>query len=165
MQARRKRTYARIALHGGKYALVSIEDKSKLDGIRWYVDNYGYAVGYVIPLRKMVKMHRWILNAPKDRVVDHLNHDRLDNRRNNLRLITTELNSGHRKNKPKGVYYIKKKGKYLSQFCKNGKFKYVGWFSNKDEAEEAFNLAWENYQKEKSKRCKILCMQIVKEPD
>jgi len=61
-------------------------------------------------------MHREILNAPPALVVDHINHNGLDNRKKNLRLCTVAQNSmnqrpSRRKNKSskyKGVSFDKK---------------------------------------------------------
>ena len=41
---------------------------------------------------KTIRLHRWLLNAPDDVVVDHINHSGLDNRRCNLRLLKRSEN-------------------------------------------------------------------------
>jgi hypothetical protein len=58
------------------------------------------------------KLHRYLLNFPKDMEVDHINGNTLDNRRENLRICTSRQNTynmGSRKNsssKYKGVSFM-----------------------------------------------------------
>lgn len=88
----------KIRLTKGKYALVSDEDYERVSQFKWYasLESRGtkwYAVRRELRNGKRVKirMHRFILELPPgkedSRVVDHLNHDSLDNRRENLEVI------------------------------------------------------------------------------
>lgn len=47
--------------------------------------------------RERVLLHRWIMNPCDNFVVDHINHDTLDNRRENLRILTNQENCQNRK--------------------------------------------------------------------
>ena len=55
---------------------------------RWRISN-----NYVITKKGYIKLHRLITNCPDDKVVDHINHNRLDNRKCNLRVCTQAENA------------------------------------------------------------------------
>lgn len=82
-------------------------------------------------------IHQYILNTKnKSLTVDHINMDRLDNRRNNLRIVTNSVNS---LNKPmKGYRLDSATGKYLSRITYNGKMYNIGRYNTPEEAEEIF---------------------------
>lgn len=84
----------RISLIGrkgkGLYAIIDEEDYKKVSRYRWHYNN-GYAVSDF-----GVRMHRFIMNPPDDLVIDHINHNRLDNRRFNLKVCTQFENSQNR---------------------------------------------------------------------
>lgn len=64
-------------------------------------------------------------------VVDHIDHDRLNNKLSNLRLITNKDNCNNRVKKSKGwVEYDKSLNRYVSKISINGRKKYIG--SSKD---------------------------------
>ena len=72
------------------HAMVDDEDYNRVSKYKWFYSN-GYATtsfGY--------HMHRLIMLPPHDLVVDHINHNRLDNRRKNLRVCTQLENSKNR---------------------------------------------------------------------
>lgn len=84
-----------IPLSQGRLALVDDADYAELSQHKWFVDHYGYAVrNFPRSLCKTrdIRMHRVILNAPDGMTVDHINGNRLDNRRCNLRLATDAQN-------------------------------------------------------------------------
>ncbi len=87
-----------IPLTQGQFALVDDADYDWLSPFRWYLASSGYAVHFttVNGQRKSVFMHRLVMNAPRGLHVDHLNQDRLDNRRANLRFATPSQNQAHR---------------------------------------------------------------------
>lgn len=79
---------------------VSDEDYERLlDVGSWVVTAEGYAVHWYSQedgKRRALYMHRYILSAPPYLHVDHINHDRLDNRRENLRFATRSQNNANR---------------------------------------------------------------------
>ena len=91
--------FRRIPLTQGLYALVDPADYAELSRYRWHA-NRGRETFYAQrkvwdPLtrtERTVKMHRQILNCPDHLVVDHVNHNGLDNRRANIRAATTAQN-------------------------------------------------------------------------
>ncbi|MEN6592766.1 MAG: HNH endonuclease [Methanobacterium sp.] len=141
----------KIELTKGKVALVDDEDYDWLNKHSWSLEHEHsiksrtvyYARGFVGG--KTVQMHRLIMNFPKGRVVDHINGDGLDNRRCNLRIITTRQNQQNRKTKTSskypGVRYHKKHQKYYSGIKVKGKYIYLGGHDSEIEAFEAYKKA------------------------
>ena len=74
----------------GKHAIVDDEDYEKIAKYRWHYTN-GYAISDF-----GVRMHRFIMDPPHNLVIDHVNHNRLDNRRSNLKVCTQYENSKNR---------------------------------------------------------------------
>ena len=98
-----------IQLTQGKVAVVDDEDYEMLIGlgVRWCL-NDGYAFN-----AQYGRMHRFLMSAPTNRMVDHVNGDKLDNRRENLRLATSSENQANRRavrgaSKFKGVTWQKR---------------------------------------------------------
>jgi hypothetical protein len=90
---------ALVLLHGrlgaGKFALVDDADLPIIAPYRWYLGPFGYAHAkpYIGNYRKAsIYMARLILQTPKGFETDHINHNRLDNRRANLRVATLQQN-------------------------------------------------------------------------
>ena len=75
--------------------------------------------------------------------VDHINKNKLDNRLENLRVISHRKNNSicWDRNLPTGVYYRKDRKKYQSKIYIKGKTKYLGSFNTPEEASEAYQKA------------------------
>ncbi len=99
----------RIPLTGGQYALVDASDYEWLSQYTWHVCASGYAVR--IEKRKRVYMHRQIMDPPKGKFVDHIDGNRANNCRTNLRTCTLGQNMRNRSkhagatSRFKGVYF------------------------------------------------------------
>jgi hypothetical protein len=94
----------------GLYTKIDDEDYFTLSQVGWALNNFGYAIHHTTSngKSKSYLMHRVIMKAPKDKVVDHINGDKLDNRKDNLRLCTqseNRQNSRRQANKYKGVRF------------------------------------------------------------
>ena len=78
-------------------------------------------------------------------VIDHINSDPLDNRLENLRIVTTRENSSKertiKKGLPVGVYFYKPTQKYSSLIRIKDKLKFLGYFNTIEEASQAYQLA------------------------
>jgi hypothetical protein len=127
----------------GKYAIVSAEDYTELNNYIWYVNGCGYAIRNIVKdgKPKGILMHRQIMNTPDDKVTDHINGDRLDNRRSNLRIATRAENN---RNTPgtkgstsdfKGVGWDERQGKWGVRI----KNKHLGYFESEIEAAKVYD--------------------------
>jgi hypothetical protein len=93
-----------IPLTKFRFIIVDAEDYDRLKQFKWYAvfsSKTCYAYRNVrIPNSKKYKkvaMHRVILQPPDGLLIDHVNHNGLDNRKANLRLATTFQNSCNRR--------------------------------------------------------------------
>lgn len=93
---------------------------------------------------KHVYLHRLLTNAGKGEVVDHLNHNVLDNRLCNLKVTTVSNNMNNRagaainsKSGIRGISWHKKGNKWMVQTQIEKQYYYIGLFSDIDEARAA----------------------------
>ena len=86
-----------ITLHSGEKVKVDDTDYELLSSFKWYKTHKGYAVRNI---RKgdsgPLKMHRMVMAADKGQIVDHINRDKLDNRRDNLRFVSASESTRNR---------------------------------------------------------------------
>lgn len=130
---------------GGAYSdlfvLVDPEDFDSLSGFSWCYDGRGYAVTRVRK-GKLENMHRMIMKASDPNAkVDHINHNTLDNRKENLRMVTDQQSTSNRlpysKSGYKGVR--KKNSTWEANITVNRKQKYLGKFSSPEDAARAYD--------------------------
>lgn len=122
------------------FTKVDNEDFEILKNINWGVTSSNYVrnkhLGYI---------HRLITNCPKDKIVDHINRDRLDNRKSNLRISTYSENNVNKIKKKGcssrmvGVYLEKQTNKYKAHIGIEGKRKTLGRFDTEEEAARAYD--------------------------
>lgn len=133
----------KLPLSQGKVALIDNEDYKRSKQYKWFFSTTGYAVRSTHNGKKggTVYLHRYLLNAPRDKVVDHINGNKLDNRRSNLRLVTATDNKRNRvtarsKSGQVGVYWSKQNKKWNAQIGIDGKSKSLGFFDDLEKAVE-----------------------------
>jgi hypothetical protein len=143
-----------IPVGRGKFVLVDADDFEILSQYSWYCSRQGYAVRNTSRKqgkRTLVRMHRQITNAHDSIEVDHINGNKLDNRKKNLRLCRREDNAknlpiySNNKSGHKGVSLHKSTGKWQAYINVNKKRIYLGLFKNKKEAVKVYNDAAEKY--------------------
>jgi hypothetical protein len=144
--------YRLVPVTNGKgntvHAKVSPEDADSLSRYRWHtVQGYvarnggeGEALG--------VYIHRQILGRTHGdgTIVDHINRDKLDNRRTNLRLVTpteSARNTPSRKGTSiyRGVCWVPRLRKWKAQAGFHG-VNYLGMHAEEDDAARAVNAFW-----------------------
>jgi hypothetical protein len=97
--------------------------------------------------RRMIYMHREILQCHGEEEGDHWNHRTLDNRRSNLRKCSHAQNASNvsrpRDNRSgfKGVVFEKRTGKWYAQIRVNRKQHHLGTFTDKEDAARAYDAA------------------------
>lgn len=119
--------------------LVSKEDFHKVRGTRWCVAGRGYVMSSD---SYKVKMHRLIMDPPDGIHIDHINRNKLDNRRENLRVVTLVENNQNvtRKGREgaRGVEYNESCKYPWSAQCQRDGVRYKGGrYATKEEAAEA----------------------------
>jgi hypothetical protein len=128
----------------GKVALVDDEDFDRLSRRWWATGRAGYAESRDKD-GSVILMHREILGVVPGIWVDHINGDRLDNRRSNLRPATHQqnlMNRGTNKNNQsgyKGVY--QELGLWRACIKINGRNRHLGNFDDAETAARAYDFA------------------------
>jgi len=136
----------------GEEFYFDLEDYDKIKDYCWGIVDGGYLKARIG--NKNVLIHRYLLDPDRNMVIDHINHNKLDNRKENLRICTNRENcmnqdkSKNNKSGYKGVYYNKLSNKWESSIKIHGKSIYLGIFSNKEEAFEKYKEAERYYFKE-----------------
>lgn len=121
--------------------LIDREDLARVSEYCWCVANNGYIVSRIGD--KQISLHRFILNVHDEKVVDHKDRDKTNNRKTNLRIVTPQqnnMNRGiHRNNTIglKGVYKSKNGERYIAQICKDGQRIHIGTYDTLEKARQA----------------------------
>lgn len=129
------------------YAIVDDGDYAAMSRYTWHKNDTGYArrgVNLGSGRTRGILLHRQMLCPPRHLEVDHINGDRLDNRRANLRLVTPHQNKVNRSFKYRagpgthtGVSLRKSTGKWQAYICFNYIIRHLGDFSRYEDAVQA----------------------------
>lgn len=124
-------------------ALIDLEDIDKCKDHKWRINDNGYVLTDIKGTGEQIRLHRFLMNPQKNMVVDHINHNRLDNRKSNLRICTQQQNCMNKK--CTGVFFDNSKNRWCARIMINGKSKHLGYFKTKEEAIEVRKQAEIDY--------------------
>jgi len=150
--------FRRIPLTKGKFAIVDPDDYEMLSKYKWHVTKNGntFYAKRNAPTRKdttPIYMHRLIIKVPPGLVVDHINHNGLDNRKANVRPATRAQNNRHsqkRKNtrsKYKGVNWYSREKRFVVKITTDDNTVTLGYFQDEFQAAKAYDHAAKNTTK------------------
>lgn len=145
----------KIPLTQGQFAIVDDEDYEKLSQYKWYAHKTSYGTYMAVRAKRFgrqvrhISMHRQILGLKKGdgKIIDHINHNTLDNCRCNIRICTQSQNLQNmkpRKNHSsifKGVYWNKKAKKWHAQIRNYGQLIHLGLFNSEIKAAKIYDKA------------------------
>lgn len=133
-----------LSAKNDKQIIIDEEDVALVTKYSWYVETNGYARSHIEGSK--ISMHRFILGLKKGQKidVDHINGNRADNRKKNLRLCTRAQNLSNQFLKPsntsgfKGVSWDVRKKKWQAKINMNGKQFHLGRYETKEDAHKAY---------------------------
>jgi hypothetical protein len=146
--------------YGEHNIFIDGEDFDKIKNHNWHLlkQKHGFYVATNIRIngkQKTMLMHRVIFNSPEGFEIDHINHNKLDNRKENLRICTRAENCRNRTkynetfSKYKGISFDDRRiSKYIVRIIVNAKCLYIGSFTNDIDAALAYNNAALKYHGE-----------------
>ena len=139
----------KIPLPGDFITYIDDADELLVAGFPWRVLKTHAGLYYVQAWNgyQHFYMHRLITGVAPRKEVDHWNGNGLDNRRNNLRIVSHLYNQGNQRartnqtSRYKGVYWDKNRDRWMVQFTFNGKTRSIGRFTDELEAAQAYDAA------------------------
>mgnify|MGYP001569182729 CR=1 FL=1 len=145
-----------IELTQNKYTLVDDEDFAYLNQWKWHFNksrknDVGRAARIVN--RKMIYMSRLIMNPPKNKQIDHIDGNSLNNQKENLRVCSNAENLRNRSKQRnnfsgfKGVSWDKSRNNWRVAIQINKKDMFLGRFKTKEKAALTYNKAAKKYFK------------------
>lgn len=137
-----------ISLTQGKAAIVDDDDYESINAHKWHYVNVGYASRYSGGGRKNRKtdyMHIAVMGKQSGMEIDHINGNKLDNRKENLRHVTHSQNMQNASVKGgssryKGVCWDKSRNKWISSIYISEKHVHIGRYESEEDAARAYNL-------------------------
>jgi len=134
-------------LSQGLFAIVDADKYEWLMQWKWCVceSKFGYAYAIRGEKGKTISMHRQILGCKKGEHTDHINHNTLDNRIDNIRKCTiaqNQYNAMPRKgtSKYKGVYLYRDRNKWHAEVVFKGKHYHLDWYKSEKKAAKAYDV-------------------------
>lgn len=129
--------------------LIDVEDIAKVSQYKWHLHQEYVATAFARGKASPILLHRFLMNAIKGQEVDHINGNKLDNRKSNLRICTCQqnrFNINPIKKSPSGrvgVVWDTAHQRWVAQIQVNHKKYYLGYYRNLGDAITA-RIAGEN---------------------
>lgn len=114
-------------------ALVDTTDYTSVSTFHWYMGAQGYPTATIG--RRRVTLHRFLFGEPKGKQIDHKNHNKLDNRRRNLRACEPWQNAQNATGA--GVSFYKARGRWRAKISWRGETITIGTYVNEADAKRA----------------------------
>lgn len=128
-------------------SIINSEDYSRVSEIPWYKDSNGYvSKNLYVGNQKWEKLslHRMVLGAEKGQIVDHINGNRLDNRRSNLRFATSLENARNARINSRNTSGYKgvseRNGRFEAYIRNHGTLEHLGTYEDLEDAAKAYNV-------------------------
>ena len=136
-----------LPVRKNNHAIVDFDLYQKYKSFTWWLSTHGYAKTdvYKNGKRRTVFLHQEIMGKKEGFEIDHINGNRLDNRRENLRFVTRSQNNmnarkrGNTTSKYKGVSFHKERKKWRAYIFVRNKQISLGLFDNERDAALAYN--------------------------
>jgi hypothetical protein len=142
----------RLSQVGGRrpvFALIDDEEFQRVGLTNWSMNIAGYATACSIKFlaKHHSLMHRFIIKAERGQIVDHINGDPLDNRKQNLRIVTASQNAMNAKrptipgklSRFKGVTWDRKTGEWIAYITAEKQQYYLGRYETELDAARAYD--------------------------
>ena len=126
--------YALLRISKDKCTIFDREDYERVSKHRWHISGSQNQYVYTHLNGKHTSLQRFLLNCPSDLVVDHINRDTFDNRKENLRICTQKENT-HNRREGRGIHRFR--NKWRADIGIDGKKKHLGTFATYEEALKA----------------------------
>ena len=141
---------AHVKLRDGKEMLCDIKDWNKMKEYTWRTNKNGYASAPIKGRQK--RFHVEIMGKKNGYVIDHIDQNKLNNQRSNLRFVTKSGNAANSKlskNNKSGIKGVRqaRSGRWVARLMLNGKNINLGTYDTIEEAAEARRKGEEKYFK------------------
>lgn len=135
----------------GEEFLFDSKDYDLIKDYYWRVNDGGYITTVTWSRGFALRLSRLIMHCPKGKYVDHINHDKMDNRKENLRIVTPQQNAmnqslkSNNKSGVQGVCYDKSRDKWMATITYKYKTINLGRFDDFNDAVSIRKDAEEKY--------------------